>query len=295
MGKQDNIILNLEKNAIEVAETKYDLDENSILVQIRHTLIDTREGMRCFSALNRLNENPFYFGYISIGEVIETGKNVHYCRKGMNVLIPATYQKFVVISKQEKQRLSHIIFYILPDNLDVDLVQALFYPLLSAANAVIEQLKEDGTVRIILAGCYAFGGILIKLCLLNDISCEVLLGTKDVSKLFVEENGGQITTLSGLSESREKVIIMETLAGLECSEQLEDKRYINVNKLIAEEYATCVWRDCYIQSSNDEILRNYDIDVSDMIGQHVHAEAAKETYSGICEGRYQGKLLVYDW
>lgn len=295
MVKKDNIILNLEKNAIEVAETKYDLDENSILVQIRHTLIDTREGMGCFSALNRVNENSFYYGYISIGEIIDIGKNVRYCRKGMNVLIPAVYQKYVVISEQEKQRLNQIIFYVLPDNLGADLVQALFYPLLSVANAIIEHLKEDGTARIILAGCYALGGILIKLCMLNDISCEVLLGTKDVSKLFVEGNGGEITTLSGLSESREKVIIMETLAGLEYSQQLDNKRYINVNKLIAEEYATCAWMDCYIQSSNDEILRNYDIDVSDMIGQHVHAEAAKETYSDICDGRYQGKLLVYDW
>lgn len=296
MLKHDNIILNIEQNTIEVQETKYDLDEKSILIQIKHTLIDTGEGIDYFSVLNEVNRNSFYYGYISIGKIIDIGTDVHYCRKGMYVLIPATYQKFVVISEQEKQRLSGTMFYILPDNFKADVIQALFYPLLSVANALIERLLEEGIVRITLVGCHIFGGVLMKLCRLNEIACEVILGTKDVSKSFVNENGGKIAVLSeDLLEDAEKIIVIEALAGLEFIEESDSEKYINVNEFVEKEYGTCIWKDRYIQSSIEEILRNDDIDVSDMIGQHVHAEAAEETYRYICEGKYQGKLLVYDW
>lgn len=296
MLKQDNIVLNLENNVIEVETVRYDRDEKSIFVQVKHTLIDTSEGMDCFSGLNKVNENPFYYGYISIGEVLEAGNNVHYCRKGMQVLIPATYQKFIVISDHEKQRLSRTIFHVLPDSFNADVIQILFYPLLCAANALIEQLKETETVNITLAGCHAFGGILMKLCRLNDISCEVILGTKDVSPFFVEQNGGRTITLSeDLLEKAEKVIILEKLSELKYIKVSDSEKYIHVNNFIEKEYGTSFWRNSYIQTNSEEILKNHDIDVSDMIGQHVHAEAAEETYRYICEDKYQGKLLVYDW
>lgn len=296
MLKQVNIILNLKQNAIEVKDIEYDLDDNSILVQIRHTLIDTREGMDCFLTLNEVNENSFYYGYMSIGEIIHIGNNVHYCRKGMYILLPAIYQKFIIISEHDKQRLSQTIFHVLPFDLDADVVQALFYPLLGIAIALIEQLQEDGETCVTLLGCHALGGILMKLCNLNNISCEVVLGNKDVNTLFVEENGGKITAFcEELLENEQKVIILERFVELEHIEQSDSEKYINVNEFIEEEYGNCIWNNRYIQSSIEELLENHDIDILDMIGQHVHAESAEENYRDICEGKYQGKLLVYDW
>lgn len=296
MVKQDNIILNLEHNTIEVNPMEYDLDKDSILIQVKHTLIDTRAGMDCFSSLNKINENAFYYGYVSIGEIIDVGADVQYCRKGMCVVLPATYQKFIVISEQQKQSLSNIMFRILPESLNVDVIQTLFYPLLGVANILIEWLQEEEITEITLVGCHALGGVLMKLCQLNEISCKVILGAEDVSKAFVEENGGSVTTFSEESlEDSNTLILLETLDSLEDQEYLQSNEYIDVNMLLEDEYGSGIWKNRYIQSTILEVLENHDIDVSDMIGQHVHAEAAEGTLRDIREGKYQGKVLVYDW
>lgn len=296
MVKEKNIILDLNENVINVIDFDSELEENSIIIQIKHTLIDTGEEMSCFSVLNQVNENPFYFGYISIGKVIAVGENVQYCREGMYVLLPATYEKFLIVSEQEKEQLGKAIFHVLPANLEADVIQSLFYPLLGVADALIEKLQEDGVEAVTLIGCHALGSILLKLCNINGITCNVVLGSRDVSTDFVEENGGMVLEFSeDLLENADKILVLEELQEKVDITQLDSQKYINVNQFLEDEYGDFVWNDRYIQSNIEEMLDYQEVDVSDMIGQHFHAESAQENYQNICENKYLGKLLVYDW
>ncbi|HHV28107.1 MDR/zinc-dependent alcohol dehydrogenase-like family protein [Acetivibrio mesophilus] len=270
-----------------------EIPQNSILFRNLFTLAGTSSTIQAHSNLETFTI-PGHINYSSVAIVEENGMNCNQLKEGNRVLLTAQYSKFFSFNTMENLR--NNMLCLLPE--DMDMVNALFIPLLCKAISLCN-LRNSISDRVLMLGCDIIGLMMIMLMNLEGIrpvvvldKCEYkhdLLRKKgvsdilDIHSIHLNQELKKFETVFVISQPNEEI---DELAEYESY----DKEIIYCSNMNTK---NCMAHDTRMNAI--ELLENSDIYVKDLIACHVHAEHVNQVFNDICENKYSGKALVYDW
>jgi hypothetical protein len=278
------------------------LPDDGMIVRNLFSLTGTHPEETFLASLSQTLHLPHHPGYVSLGRVERAGKNCHGFREGDEVLLPAQYSTYTTFERTRSAVTT-------PDLLRKvssasDPLCNLFVPLVSLALYQAEHIQDMQCDEVIFVGCGLLGAILLPLlkAKYGDMRICVVKDEIDLKATWLRTHGAD--EVIAASDLRECQIFTECAVCLFTSaswthEVLSSHRLKNaacLSMLNGEgEPGHWPWLDPDHVEEAASFSRTEFMSFSDVIAQHIHAEAAQQVYEDIVTSRYHGKAIVYDW
>jgi len=305
----ENIALVLDEKertpCIQLQECTAVITPESVLVRnlfsLQGTLPDDTK-LYCLDDPLKLRRHP---GYVSVGRIEATGSACVHFSAGDLVLMPVLYSKYCVLQPEQIRALSQKLLKKLPAAIDP--VQALFAPVLSLALYLVRQMTDTRRGPVILLGGGLLGAVLLRVLWSGDIQPIIYLSEDERPTDWWLENGarevfcdeaqipaylpGEVRTIFTLEHSAQAERVRSMLMGVQ-------SKHVPALSVHSPSYGVNGSRPWLLHDALGEaieLLCRGEQNFSDLIGQHIHAEALVQAYASICSGEYLGQALVYDW
>ena len=174
-----------------------------------------------------------------------------------------------------------------------------FIPLICSAISLADEIESLDVEHVVLLGSGLFGAVLVKILKIRGIYVKIIVSENDVKADILKKNGATVTILeentllNEVIDPEQEVICLDTNICLELNRKHKDwMNEISFYKFsdLSEEYKCRGIREEAIS-----LMENDEIDVSDLIAQHVHGEYILDTMSLLEKNFFFGKALIYDW
>jgi len=286
-----------------VQEFENKVEKNGLIIRNLFTLTGTVSD-NVLDTGSKLYTIPGHFGYASVGIINDVGEGYLQFEPGMLVVLSPKYSKYIKVNNVRELNKDESYFNVIPK--DLDKVDATFIPLVSLALTLYQNIENiNDKKRIILLGCNIVGIILLKLLVTYGEVATVILDNDVIKPDLLIESGAESVFNYGDSIPQDLINNAGNIFVLSNSPWASNiqNSFLEVNPYcnfvqFQNNYSinnTCSWRHHDTINLAIELLKEERLNVKDLIGQHVHAESALDTFHSIKKNVFGGKVVVYDW
>ncbi|PJI06524.1 MULTISPECIES: hypothetical protein [Clostridium] len=241
---------------------------------------------------------PNHNAYSSVAIVEEVGDDYKNIDIGSVVLISPYMNKYIKLKKLQKLKKECIMFDEISKN--IDLVDATFIPLICKAIDICNDISMSDSKELIVLGCDLLGVIIVRLLKRIDIHPIIIIDNNDIKQEILKKSGAKYIIYKNqykLKSINKNVKNIINLTSEKWAQEIQRNIQNNIDQV---KYYNCNSEINRSLSHDNKInavslLASGELNVTDLIGQHVHAEHISDTIKAIRNNDFLGRALVYDW
>ena len=260
---------------------EFELEDRDVLLKTQFTLVGT-DKCNTVPVVNHYDELlPMHKCYYSIAMIEAVGNSVGEYQKGEMVLLNSTMAKY------SKHNIDNNRLYRIKG--DMNSVNMTFLPLVCSALSLCNELEYDDGERVILLGSGLFGAILAKLLVKREKEVIILTKKEDIKKSVLERIGAKVQLIEEgcIGDIKEDDIVI-------CIDQDVYEKVNSALNLYSFDDLKNEYQYADLRGEAMSIL-NEEIEINDLIAQHVHSEFIDNTLKMLSENVFFGKAIIYDW
>lgn len=299
-----SVLMNELEPTVHVQEWAESVPADGVLIRNLFSLMGTQADETLLRFLPDTLKLPQHPGYVSVGKIVTVGAACSRFVPGDVVILPVQYSRYIMLAGEQMRGLSQSLLQKLPPS--VDPVRALFLPLICLSLDIFEQLSEIGGERIVLLGGGLLSAVLLKILYLKNVRSVICIPGHDRYKGWLENGAlevwtGEQSIPPHLHRYANAICLLSHSEWCKQAIRLlltEEGRCISALREGSEQGGYAKRPSWLCRDAIGDALDTLDageLVLTDMIEQHIHAEAMAETYRSICAGCYRGKAIVYDW